>query len=183
MLAGVFCIGLLTAFTVDCLIPRAVPALTSAERKQQAESSAAARKRERERKGGTTDPKKDKDAKKAEAKKQDSVFLPEKEETEQYTPDLWRCPDCGYEQDEAGICPDHAELVQVLAKGKNPFEAPELDGNEDLIVDIPLPTMKYYATASRAADLASGTAQQTGATPGGGGGANRSGQPPRDTQR
>ena len=55
-------------------------------------------------------------------------------------PDIYRCPDCGYEQDEAGFCPDHTtlELVKIISDVKNPLTPSELDGNEDILVDVPL---------------------------------------------
>lgn len=74
------------------------------------------------------------------AGEEEGLFLPESPETQDWLPDIWRCPECGYEQDEPGTCPDHTdtELVKVLAQGKNPLAPAELDGNEDLVVDIPL---------------------------------------------
>jgi len=68
------------------------------------------------------------------------LFLPETAADQVYLPDIFRCSECGYEQDEPGTCPDHEEvqLIKVLSKGRNPLEPAEFDGNEDLIVDIPI---------------------------------------------
>ncbi len=87
---------------------------------------------------GKSDKKEGKDATAPE--EEEGLFLAETPETQTWLPDIWRCPECGYEQDEPGTCPDHGEteLVKVLAKGKNPLAPAELDGNEDLVVDIPL---------------------------------------------
>lgn len=107
--------------------------------------------------------------KKPEAKKEsadpessDSLFLPETAENQSHVAELYRCPDCGYEQDEAGFCPDHDEqkLVQVLSQGKNPFAPAEVDGNEDLLVDLPLSGLQF-----RTGPTASGTAPLPGALP------------------
>jgi hypothetical protein len=88
------------------------------------------------------------ESKKEEAKKEkesDELFLPEASANQEFMPDLYRCPECGYEQDEPGTCPDHndMELTKVLSKGRDPLEPPELDGNEDLIVDIPLKNLEF----------------------------------------
>jgi len=76
---------------------------------------------------------------------EDSVFLKDAEKSMTYLPDIFRCPECGYEQDEPGNCPDHntIELVKVLSRGRDPLEPAELDGNEDLIVDVPLKDLQF----------------------------------------
>ena len=70
----------------------------------------------------------------------DSGFLADKDKARSYMPDIYRCPDCGYEQDEEGYCPDHAtlELVKVISNPKDPMAPSELDGNEDILVDVHL---------------------------------------------
>ncbi len=85
------------------------------------------------------------------------LFLPEAADNQTYLPDIFRCPECGYEQDEPGTCPDHGEteLIKVLSKGKNPLAPPELDGNEDLLVDVPLTGLVLRKTPT---PVASGTA-------------------------
>ena len=89
----------------------------------------------------------------------EELFLKEGKANQQFLPDIFRCPECGYEQDEPGSCPDHDEsaLVLVRSKGKNPLEPPEVDGNEDIVVDIPLTglSLKKAATASGAAPVVS----------------------------
>ncbi len=104
-----------------------------------------------------------KEAKKSEdeQEKEESLFLPETADNQSHVVELYRCPDCGYEQDEPGTCPDHDEqqLVQVLSQGKSPFEPAEVDGNEDLLVDLPLSGLQFKAAP------ASGTAPVTGGTP------------------
>ena len=67
-------------------------------------------------------------------------LLMDNEKSRDYMPDIYRCPDCGYEQDEAGFCPDHTtlELVKIISDVKNPLAPSELDGNEDILVDVPL---------------------------------------------
>ena len=67
-------------------------------------------------------------------------LLMDSEKSRDYMPDIYRCPDCGYEQDEAGFCPDHTtlELVKIISDTKNPLAPSELDGNEDILVDVPL---------------------------------------------
>ncbi len=67
-------------------------------------------------------------------------LLMDNEKSRDYMPDIFRCPDCGYEQDEAGFCPDHTtlELVKIISDVKNPLAPSELDGNEDILVDVPL---------------------------------------------
>ena len=79
-----------------------------------------------------------------EAKPQED-FLPDAEENRDFLPELFRCSECGYEQDEEGSCPDHTEieLIKVLSRGRDPLEPPELDGNEDIIVDIPMRGMQF----------------------------------------
>lgn len=83
-----------------------------------------------------------------ENKPAESLFLPESEEGQGYHPDVYRCAECGYEQDEPGACPDHDAnpLVQVISMGKNPLEPPEVDGNEDILTDIPLKDLKFRKT-------------------------------------
>lgn len=82
----------------------------------------------------------------------EDLFLREGKDNQKFLPDIFRCPECGYEQDEPGTCPDHDEsaLILVRSKGKNPLEPSEVDGNEDIIVDIPLTglSLKKSATAS-----------------------------------
>lgn len=58
--------------------------------------------------------------------------------------EIYRCPECGYEQDEPGYCPDHinTKLVKVDNLEQILFQPNELDGYEDIIVDIPLETIK-----------------------------------------
>ena len=70
----------------------------------------------------------------------DNDLLMDNEKSRDYMPDIFRCPDCGYEQDEAGYCPDHTtlELVKIISDVKNPLAPSELDGNEDILVDVPL---------------------------------------------
>ena len=67
-------------------------------------------------------------------------LLMDNEKSRDYMPEIFRCPDCGYEQDEAGFCPDHTtlELVKIISDIKNPLAPSELDGNEDILVDVPL---------------------------------------------
>ncbi len=69
-----------------------------------------------------------------------SDFLADNDKAKSYMPDIYRCPDCGYEQDEAGFCPDHTtlELVKVISDVNSPLAPSELDGNEDILVDVPL---------------------------------------------
>ncbi len=86
------------------------------------------------------------DKKKAQVQEdEDAMFLKDAEKAMTYLPDIFRCPECGYEQDEPGNCPDHntIELVKVLSRGRDPLEPAELDGNEDLIVDIPLKGLQF----------------------------------------
>ena len=82
----------------------------------------------------------------------EDLFLREGKENQKFLPDIYRCPECGYEQDEPGTCPDHDEsaLVLVRSKGKNPLEPSDVDGNEDIVVDIPLTglSIKKAAPAS-----------------------------------
>lgn len=75
---------------------------------------------------------------------EEELFLPDQENLD-FMPDIFRCPDCGYEQDEPGFCPDHIEvsLIRVPDKNRDPLAPPELDGNEDLIVDIPLRGIQF----------------------------------------
>lgn len=94
--------------------------------------------------------------KKAESDKKDSAqvdedsrFLKDTEKTVAFLPEIFRCPECGYEQDEPGICPDHNtfELIKILTRGRDPLEPAEFDGNEDLIVDIPLKDLQFKKDA------------------------------------
>lgn len=75
-----------------------------------------------------------------EEKKEDTELLMDNELARDYMPDIYRCPDCGYEQDEPGYCPDHVslELIKIISDPKDPLAPSELDGNEDILVDIPL---------------------------------------------
>lgn len=79
----------------------------------------------------------------------ESMFLADSQKTVDYLPDIFRCPECGYEQDEPGTCPDHStvELIKILARGRDPLEPGELDGNEDIVVDIPLKNLKFKKDA------------------------------------
>ncbi|MDD3148878.1 MAG: hypothetical protein PHD82_16415 [Candidatus Riflebacteria bacterium] len=99
------------------------------------------------RKKTTAKKKKAQSAKKTDeqALDEDPLFLKEAEKAREFLPDLYRCPECGYEQDEPGTCPDHntLELVKVLSRGRDPLEPAELDGNEDIIVDIPLKDLQF----------------------------------------
>ncbi len=87
-----------------------------------------------------------KDSKKSESKKaveeqkEDTELLMDNELARNYMPDIYRCPDCGYEQDEPGNCPDHVtlELIKIISDPKDPLAPAELDGNEDILVDVPL---------------------------------------------
>jgi len=89
----------------------------------------------------------------------EELFMKEGKENQKFLPDIFRCPECGYEQDEPGFCPDHDEsaLVLVRSKGKNPLEPSEVDGNEDIVVDIPLTglSLKKAATATGTAGIVS----------------------------
>lgn len=95
-----------------------------------------------ERKAADKDAWKDQEAKTG---LQESLFLQEGEKMIDYVPDIYRCPECGYEQDEPGTCPDHntLELVKVISKGRDPLEPAEFDGNEDIIVDVPLKNLLF----------------------------------------
>lgn len=75
----------------------------------------------------------------------DNLFLKEEKANLQYMPDIYRCPECGYEQDEPGSCPDHnkIELIKIISKARDPLAPAELDGNEDIIVDIPLKNLEF----------------------------------------
>jgi hypothetical protein len=80
-----------------------------------------------------------------ETEEEPDLFLQESKQNVEFLPDIYKCPECGYEQDEPGSCPDHndMELVKVLSKGRDPLEPSELDGNEDIIVDIPLKNLEF----------------------------------------
>lgn len=75
----------------------------------------------------------------------DIGHLPEPDLAKNYVPDIYRCPDCGYEQDVSGTCPDHTtvDLVIIRDKARNPLAPVEYDGNEDIIVDIPLKNVVF----------------------------------------
>lgn len=75
----------------------------------------------------------------------DLGHLPEPDLAKNYVPDIYRCPDCGYEQDVSGTCPDHTtvDLVIIRDKARNPLAPVEYDGNEDIIVDIPLKNVVF----------------------------------------
>lgn len=79
----------------------------------------------------------------------EDLFLTEQAANANFLPDIYRCAECGYEQDEPGFCPDHteAELVKVPARGRDPLEPVELDGNEDILVDIPLRNLEFRKDA------------------------------------
>ncbi len=74
-----------------------------------------------------------------------SDFLPESDLAKDYVPKIYRCPECGYEQDMAGFCPDHnlIELTLIVDRTRNPLAPPEYDGNEDILVDIPLKNLQF----------------------------------------
>ncbi len=82
--------------------------------------------------------------------KKDQLFLPEPDDSQTYVPEIFRCSECGYEQDEPGKCPDHdeTELIMVRSKGRNPLEPPEVDGNEDIAVDFPLTNLMFKKTVA-----------------------------------
>jgi len=105
--------------------------------------SGSGKKRDAAEKADKSD-KSDKD-KKDTAEEKNELFLPEVEENQEYMSEIYRCGECGYEQDEPGNCPDHddVELVLVASKGRNPLEPPELDGNEDLVADMPLKGLEF----------------------------------------
>ncbi len=88
-----------------------------------------------------TEEKKQETAEKAD----ESDYLTDQEEALEYVPDIYRCAECGYEQDTPGTCPDHttAELVKIADKARNPLAPVEYDGNEDIIVDIPLKNVVF----------------------------------------
>ncbi len=108
------------------------------------EIAAGKKKGETDKKSETRERKK-KEKGQEQEKKDDSMFLQDAEKAIDYLPDIFRCPECGYEQDEAGTCPDHntIELVRILSRGKDPLEPSELDGNEDIIVDFPLKDLQF----------------------------------------
>lgn len=71
---------------------------------------------------------------------EDLGLLVDSDKTKSYMPDIYRCSECGYEQDEEGFCPDHStlKLVKIISNQNDPLAPAELDGNEDILVDIPL---------------------------------------------
>ncbi|MGM0598231.1 MAG: hypothetical protein ACQETH_00320 [Candidatus Rifleibacteriota bacterium] len=75
----------------------------------------------------------------------ENLFLKEEKANVKYMPDIYRCPECGYEQDHPGSCPDHnkIELIKIISESRDPMAPPELDGNEDIIVDIPLKNLEF----------------------------------------
>lgn len=154
-------IRILTAFLTAGLLlgVPAVPAWAASKAKPMSGEDAKAsrdKKRKALGKSGETKKKTEKPGAGEEKEKvDDDLFLAETRENQTWLPDLYRCPECGYEQDETGTCPDHLEtsLVLVRAEGKNPLEPPEVDGNEDLIVDMPVTGLVFKKAAP-----ASGTA-------------------------
>lgn len=84
-----------------------------------------------------------------EVKIEEPMFLQESDATVSFMPDIYRCPECGYEQDEEGFCPDHTAiaLVKVLSAGRDPLAPSVLDGNEDIIVDVPLKNIEFRKEA------------------------------------
>ncbi len=99
----------------------------------------AARRSRKSNKSNKTE-KKSESKKESSSSEDDSGFLQDKDESKSYMPDIYRCPDCGYEQDEEGFCPDHSTLalVKIISNPKDPMAPNELDGNEDILVDVPL---------------------------------------------
>jgi hypothetical protein len=87
----------------------------------------------------------------------EEMFLQEGADTRSWLPDIFRCAECGYEQDEPGTCPDHdqTDLVKVRSQGRNPLEPADVDGNEDLLVDLPLHALEFRpaVTASPTASV------------------------------
>jgi hypothetical protein len=79
------------------------------------------------------------------SKSESSDFLPESDLAKDYVPEIYRCPECGYEQDLPGTCPDHSlvELSLIVDRTKNPLAPSEYDGNEDILVDIPLKNLSF----------------------------------------
>jgi len=113
--------------------------LVSAQTKSQSEKGS---RKKVERKNTDRDAKKNQESK---AGIQEGHLLQEGEKLIDYVPDIFRCPECGYEQDESGACPDHntLQLVKVISKGRDPLEPAEFDGNEDIIVDVPLKNLLF----------------------------------------
>lgn len=97
----------------------------------------------------------------------EDLFLREGKENQKFLPDIFRCPECGYEQDEPGSCPDHDESVLVLvrSKGKNPLEPSEVDGNEDIVVDIPLTGLSLKKAAPASETVSAGPAPRAAESP------------------
>ncbi|HAE39815.1 MAG TPA: hypothetical protein DCG57_14485 [Candidatus Riflebacteria bacterium] len=118
---------------------RRVFAQTSAKRE-----TAAGKSKTRAKKGKATEK-----GKAVEVKADEPMFLQEADKTAGFMPEIFRCPECGYEQDEIGNCPDHTaiELVKILSAGRDPLAPAELDGNEDIIVDVPLKNIEFKKEA------------------------------------
>lgn len=116
-------------------------AAPAAERDPRSAKDSISRSKDRKEKGKKAVEKKEA----ADTEKGESLFLPETAENKAHVTELYRCPDCGYEQDETGFCPDHDEqaLTLVLSQGRNPLEPAEVDGNEDLLVDLPLSGLQF----------------------------------------
>lgn len=85
------------------------------------------------------------DLEKTEPSSESRDFLFDRVKDLDFMPNIFRCLDCGYEQDQEGFCPDHTEtsLIIVPDRTRDPLEPVELDGNEDLIVDMPLSGLKF----------------------------------------
>ncbi|MFZ2955539.1 MAG: hypothetical protein WA705_01385 [Candidatus Ozemobacteraceae bacterium] len=162
-------ISLLVIFSLMLLAGSGVYQIEAASRSR-SETSPTSREigNDRNKKRGTAargadSKKKEKGAKNSDQKtkedESEEIFLVETKENQAYLPDIYRCSECGYEQDEAGTCPDHEEtaLVLVRSKGKNPLEPAEVDGNEDLIVDMPVTGLAFKKSAP--AGIASSTVQ------------------------
>lgn len=100
----------------------------------------AASKKKSKKAKSSTNKKTEKKAEEAKESQDDSELLVDNELARNYMPDIYRCPDCGYEQDEPGFCPDHVtlELIKIISAPKDPLAPAELDGNEDILVDVPL---------------------------------------------
>ena len=134
---------LLLAMTLSSVGP--LCAAPASERDPRSAKDSISRAKDRKEKGKKAEEKKET----ADQEKGESLFLPETAENQTHVTELYRCPDCGYEQDEAGFCPDHDEqaLTLVLSQGRNPLEPAEVDGNEDLLVDLPLSGLQFKTGA------------------------------------